>query len=96
MLPSNTMLQATDADEGLNAQLDFSLAVGVPESEIFSLEAADSSTVQLRLTQTLDRETTDFYSLRLQATDRGSPSLVGETTVNITVMVRVGHTLING
>ena len=70
----------------MNAEVDFSLAVGIREREIFSLEATDS-TVALRLLQTLDRETADFYSLRLQATDRGSPSLVGETTINITVLV---------
>ena len=79
--------QAVDEDEGSNALFDFSLAVGARESEIFSLEAS-GSTVELRLLRALDRETDDSYSLRLQATDRGSPSLVGETIINITVLVR--------
>ena len=61
--------------------------VGAREREIFYLEA-NGSTVELRLLQALDRETYDSFSLRLQAMDRGSPSLVGETTINITVLVR--------
>ena len=57
------------------------------ESEIFSLQASNS-TVMLLLQRSLDRETTDFFSLRLLATDRGSPALVGEARINITVQVR--------
>lgn len=85
-------MQASDADEGSNAVIDFSLAVGMAESQLFSLQPSNS-TVALQLLQTLDRETSDFYSLRLQATDRGSPSLVGEVTINITVLVRNNHML---
>ena len=80
--------KATDADVGSNAAIDFSLAVGTAESEIFAVQST-ASTVALILLQPLDREITDSYSLVLQATDRGSPSLVGETTINITVLVRL-------
>lgn len=57
------------------------------ESQVFSLQSSNSS-VALQLLRRLDRETTDFFSLRLLATDRGSPALIGETTINITVLVR--------
>ena len=67
--------------------IEYSLAVGTRESELFILDVVNS-TVNLRLLQSLDRETTDFYSLRLQANDGGSPSLVGETLINITILVR--------
>ena len=60
--------------------------MGTAEREIFSLEST-GSTVALKLQRPLDRELMDSYSLRLQATDRGTPPLVGETIVNITVLV---------
>ena len=61
--------------------------MGTAERAIFSLQSSGSA-VALRLQRALDREMTDVYSLRLQAMDRGSPALVGEATINITVLVR--------
>ncbi len=75
----------TDVDTGSNAELDFSLEAGLAQM-YFSLDR-EGSVAQLHLTRPLDRELFDSYSFRIFATDRGSPPLIGETAVFITVMV---------
>ncbi len=78
-------LQVTDVDTGSSAELDFSLEAGLAQA-YFSL-GREGSVAQLRLTQPLDRELFDSYSFRIFARDRGSPPLIGETAISITVMV---------
>lgn len=79
--------QVIDMDSGQNAEVDFSLEAG-PARQFFSLLHSDSSSTQLHLARELDRETQDFYSFRIFATDRGSPSsLIGQTEIFITVGV---------
>lgn len=78
--------QVTDVDIGTNAEVDLSLEAGQIQ-QLFSLVLSDPSTVQLHLAQQLDREMQEFYSFRIFARDRGSPSLIGQTEVFITVVV---------
>ena len=79
--------QVIDIDSGQNAEVDFSLEAG-PARQFFSLLHSESSSTQLHLVRELDRETQDFYSFRIFATDRGSPSsLIGQTEIFITVGV---------
>ncbi|XP_056130418.1 protocadherin Fat 4 [Lampris incognitus] len=71
---------ARDDDQGANGQLSYMLSGGNDEGS-FSL----SSSGQLSLTQTLDREVKGKYTLLVTATDSGSPPLSGTGMVTVLV-----------
>ena len=71
LTPSQT---ATDADLGSNSELVYSLAPPTSPSQPFRVVP---STGEVVLTASLDRETRDYYSLTLTATDQGTPSRPG-------------------
>ncbi|XP_029020737.1 protocadherin Fat 4 isoform X2 [Betta splendens] len=71
---------ARDDDQGANSQLSYMLTGG-NEQGAFSL----SSSGQLSLSHTLDREAQGTYVLLITATDSGSPSLSGTGTVTVLV-----------
>ncbi|XP_062874781.1 protocadherin Fat 4 [Trichomycterus rosablanca] len=80
-LPKNILqVVARDDDAGLNGQVSFTLSGGNDEGS-FSL----TSSGQLRLERTLDRELQDRYQLTVTAIDSGSPSLSGSATVVVLV-----------
>lgn len=74
-----------DGDSGSNSELDFSLEQSV--EGLFTLTVTGAFSAQLLINHQLDRETRDSYTFRVFARDRGSPSLVGETQIEITVAV---------
>ena len=74
-----------DGDSGSNSEVDFSLEPTV--QGLFTLMRTGSYSVQLLINHDLDRETRDSYSFRVFATDRGTPALVGETQIDINVLV---------
>lgn len=76
----------TDLDIGSNAELDFSLEASLGQTH-FSL-TSNGRVAQLHLARALDREFIDSYTLRIFATDRGSPPLIGEIAIWINVTVR--------
>lgn len=57
---------ARDDDQGLNSKLAYALAAG-SEDSAFTLSAAG----ELRVTQSLDRETKEHFVLMITATDSG-------------------------
>ncbi|ESO89125.1 hypothetical protein LOTGIDRAFT_154208 [Lottia gigantea] len=69
----------TDGSEP-NNQISFTIYSG--SSDKFRI---NSQTGQISTAGSLDREDTEQYSLIIIATDRGSPSLSSNTTVNITI-----------
>ncbi|XP_018106636.1 protocadherin Fat 4 [Xenopus laevis] len=71
---------ARDDDQGLNSRLTYSLASG-NEDGAFTL----SSSGQLSLIKSLDRELKERYSLQITATDAGFPALTGTGTISIQV-----------
>uniref|UniRef100_A0A4W4G6F7 FAT atypical cadherin 4 n=1 Tax=Electrophorus electricus TaxID=8005 RepID=A0A4W4G6F7_ELEEL len=80
-LPINILqVVGRDDDSGLNGHLSYSLSGG-DEEGCFSL----TSSGQLRLARTLDREARDHYVLLITAIDSGSPSLSGSATVTVLV-----------
>ncbi|XP_028271321.1 protocadherin Fat 4 [Parambassis ranga] len=80
-LPKNILqVVARDDDQGANGQLSYMLSGGNDEGA-FTL----SSSGQLSLTQTLDREAQGKYILLITATDSGSPPLSGTGTVTVLV-----------
>uniref|UniRef100_A0A8C9BCN7 Protocadherin Fat 4 n=1 Tax=Phocoena sinus TaxID=42100 RepID=A0A8C9BCN7_PHOSS len=77
-----TILQvvARDDDQGSNSKLSYVL-FGGNEDSAFTL----SSSGELRVTQSLDRETKEHFVLLITATDSGSPALTGTGTINVIV-----------
>ena len=73
---------ATDADQGANAQIRYSITGG-NTNDAFSI---DSSTGQLSLSMPLDYERTESYRLTVRAQDGGSPPKSNSTTVLIRVL----------
>lgn len=77
--------QVTDEDIGINSEVDFSLDASV--QDLFALMNTGPLSVDLHLINQLDRETTASYSFRIFVIDRGTPHLLGQTTILITVLV---------
>ncbi|XP_037327747.2 protocadherin Fat 4 [Pungitius pungitius] len=77
-------LSAADPDEEANGRVTFSIFQQSPSSEppVFELE---SSSGVLRLARPLDYSEVKAYSLQVQASDGGAPSLVGNSSVVVTV-----------
>ncbi|XP_030621866.1 protocadherin Fat 4 [Chanos chanos] len=73
---------ASDADEGTNGQIRFSITSGNTNSDF----RIDSVTGIISVAKQLDREVRPSYSLVVQAADRGSSSRVDRATVNIVLL----------
>lgn len=73
---------ASDADEGTNGQIRFSIIGGNTNTDF----RIDSVTGIISVAKQLDREVRSSYSLVVQAADRGSSPRVDRTTVNIVLM----------
>ncbi|TKS68735.1 Protocadherin Fat 4 FAT tumor suppressor -like protein 4 [Collichthys lucidus] len=77
-------LSAEDPDEGANGRVTYNIFEQSPPSDpaVFKL---DSSSGTLQLARTLENSEVKMYSLIVQASDGGSPSLVGNGSVVVTV-----------
>ncbi|XP_050926881.1 protocadherin beta-2 [Lates calcarifer] len=77
-------LSAVDPDDGANGRVTYSIFQQDPSSDpaVFEL---DSSSGTLRLVQTLDYSKVKVYSLMVQASDGGTPPLVGNGSVVVKV-----------
>ncbi|XP_045903065.1 protocadherin Fat 4-like isoform X1 [Micropterus dolomieu] len=77
-------LSAVDPDEGANGRVTYSIFRQSPSSDpaVFEL---DSSSGTLRLVQPLDYSEEKMYTLMVQASDAGTPSLVGNSSVVVKV-----------
>nr|XP_046231654.1 cadherin-23 isoform X2 [Scatophagus argus] len=77
-------LSAEDPDEGENGRVTYSISKQSPSSDPAAFEV-DSSSGILRLVQPLDYSEVKVYSLVVQASDGGTPSLVGNGSVVVKV-----------
>ncbi|XP_076844234.1 protocadherin Fat 4 isoform X2 [Brachyhypopomus gauderio] len=73
---------ASDADEGTNGQIRFSITSGNENGDF----RIDSVTGVISVAKTLDREVRAWYSLVVQAADRGSSARVDRATVNVALL----------
>ena len=73
---------ATDNDHGSDGVIIFALIDGNSE-ERFQIDPK-SGVIELR--KLFDRETTELYSLIVQASDQGAPSMSSTATVNVTLV----------
>ncbi|XP_043970025.1 protocadherin Fat 4 isoform X2 [Gambusia affinis] len=77
-------LSAEDPDEGANGRVTYSISGQSPSSEpaVFQLEASSGI---LKLVQSLNYSEVKEFTLSVQASDGGSPSLVGNGSVVVKV-----------
>ncbi|XP_041889434.1 cadherin-23 isoform X10 [Corvus kubaryi] len=81
--PGFSVLQvtATDADSGLNQQLDYRIEGGGQDRFLI-----DATTGVIRVANiTIDREERDAYRLTVVAVDQGTPALSGTATISIVI-----------
>ncbi|XP_033127144.1 protocadherin Fat 4-like [Anneissia japonica] len=78
------IVTATDADDGSNAELEYSIVEdGGFGEDVFQI---NSETGVISLTEKLDYETRAYYALTVQASDKGSPSRLSTATVYFNVL----------
>ncbi|XP_068451673.1 protein dachsous-like [Clinocottus analis] len=77
-------LSAVDTDGEANGRVTYSIVQQSPSSDAAVFEL-DSSSGVLRLAQTLDYSQVKVYSLRVQASDGGTPPLAGNSSVVVKV-----------
>ncbi|XP_063738782.1 protein dachsous [Eleginops maclovinus] len=77
-------LSASDPDEGSNGRVTYSIFQQSPSSDLPVFEL-DSSSGTLRLAQPLDYSKVKVYRLLVQASDGGTPPLVGNSSVVVMV-----------
>ncbi|XP_031753899.1 protocadherin gamma subfamily A, 11 isoform X19 [Xenopus tropicalis] len=78
------LLNATDLDEGLNGEFEYTFDEHNPDSvrELFDL---NKETGEIYVVGTVDFEASNFYELSVKAKDKGIPALVGRCLVQIEV-----------
>ncbi|XP_075712340.1 protocadherin gamma-C5-like isoform X3 [Rhinoderma darwinii] len=86
-LPVNTpiiQINATDLDEGLNAEIEYFLDGRTPVfiRQLFSL---DPDTGIIRTNGILDFESSNYYELTVRAKDKGIPQMEGSCLVQIAI-----------
>merc|ERR1719376_704332 len=85
-------IQAEDADEGLNSEIEYSILSG-EYSDLFVVTNSENNIATLKPNQPLDTETIGVdcvnsdktISLVVQARDKGNPRLSSDVTVDITI-----------
>lgn len=75
-------IQAIDADSGENSRLEYSL-VDTGSSFPFSI---NNNTGWIVIASELDRETVDFYTFGVEATDHGTPPMTSSASISITIL----------
>lgn len=75
-------MAATDDDHGSDGVIVYTIIDGNLE-ERFQIDP-NSGIIELR--KQLDRETTEMYSLSVQATDQGAPNMSSTAVVNVTIL----------
>ncbi|KAM9377517.1 protocadherin gamma-C5-like [Pholidichthys leucotaenia] len=76
--------KATDADEGLNGELEFSFGSQTPES-VSSVFAINPLTGEITLKGDLDYEAAKSYDIDVTAKDKGSPQMEGHCRVQVDI-----------
>ncbi|XP_055980785.1 protocadherin alpha-6 isoform X4 [Sorex fumeus] len=78
-------LNASDPDEGTNGEISFSFNSLVPPM-IRDTFRMDTNTGEIVLQRNLDYEKVKLYKIRIDATDKGHPPMVGHCTISVRVL----------
>uniref|UniRef100_H2RJF2 Cadherin domain-containing protein n=1 Tax=Takifugu rubripes TaxID=31033 RepID=H2RJF2_TAKRU len=78
-------VEATDADEGVNGEIEYSFPEHTPQ-DILSVFRLDSSTGEIFLVGQLDYEKSIMYEMGISAKDKGHPQMEGHCRVQIKII----------
>ncbi|NXV68410.1 PCDA5 protein, partial [Molothrus ater] len=80
-----TRVNATDADEGINSEVTYGVTNFIPPSgkDVISI---NPNTGEIHLTAPLDFEEVKVFNFRIEAKDKGTPSLSGHCKVVLEVL----------
>ncbi|XP_038556082.1 protocadherin gamma-C5-like [Micropterus salmoides] len=78
-------VEATDADEGVNGEIEYAFADHTPLS-LLSIFQLDSGTGEISLVGPLDYERTAVHEIRITAKDKGVPEMEGHCRVQVVVI----------
>ncbi|KAF7649144.1 hypothetical protein LDENG_00146300 [Lucifuga dentata] len=78
-------MNATDPDEGTNGQIEYSLGKTLRRN-VYNIFELDILTGELRLKGLVDYEESSIYKLDIEASDKGTPPLTGESRVIIKII----------
>uniref|UniRef100_A0A671UAI8 Protocadherin 1 gamma 22 n=1 Tax=Sparus aurata TaxID=8175 RepID=A0A671UAI8_SPAAU len=78
-------VEATDADEGVNGEIDYVFAEHTPQS-LLSIFKLDSGTGEISLVGPLDYEGAPIYEIDITAKDKGVPEMEGHCRVQVVVI----------
>ncbi|XP_043925801.1 uncharacterized protein LOC122800419 [Protopterus annectens] len=79
-------LNATDPDEGVNGEIEYSFRRSHTFSKSSQVFNIDKRTGEIRTNNVLDFEDSKHYTIEIKARDRGSPPAEQQCTVNVELM----------
>ncbi|XP_037117256.1 protocadherin alpha-8-like isoform X27 [Syngnathus acus] len=77
-------INGTDPDEGINGEIEYSLAKTLKKN-VYSVFEVERSIGVIRVKGKIDYEENDIYKLDIEASDKGTPPLTGECRVIIKI-----------
>uniref|UniRef100_A0A3B3D0P0 Si:ch73-379j16.2 n=1 Tax=Oryzias melastigma TaxID=30732 RepID=A0A3B3D0P0_ORYME len=80
-------VNASDLDEGVNAEVEYSFG-GELDPQIYNIFSLDKDTGEIRVKGEIDFEKADVYKLDVHASDRGQPPMNADCRVIIKVLDR--------
>ncbi|XP_059201677.1 protocadherin alpha-8-like [Centropristis striata] len=73
-------MNATDPDEGINSEIEYSLGKTL-KKKVYDIFELDKLTGEIRVKGLVDYEENDVHKLDIEASDKGTPPLTGECRV---------------
>ncbi|KAM8732390.1 protocadherin alpha-3-like [Acanthopagrus schlegelii] len=77
-------MNATDPDEGMSSEIEYSL-VKTLKKKVYDIFELDKLTGEIRVKGIVDYEENEVYKLDVEASDKGTPPLTGECRVIIKI-----------
>ncbi|XP_038556224.1 protocadherin alpha-3-like [Micropterus salmoides] len=78
-------MNATDSDESINSEVEYSLGKTLRQ-KVYDIFELDKLTGEIRIKGVVDYEENDVYELDVEASDKGTPPLTGECRVIIKIL----------
>ncbi|XP_049898387.1 protocadherin alpha-3-like [Epinephelus moara] len=78
-------MNATDPDEGINGEIEYSLGTTL-KGKIYEIFELDKFTGEVRIKGVVDYEENDVYKLDAEASDKATPPLTGECRLIIKII----------
>ncbi|XP_045897302.1 protocadherin alpha-8-like, partial [Micropterus dolomieu] len=78
-------MNATDPDEGINSEVEYSLGKTLKKN-VYDIFELDKLTGEIRVKGVVDYEENDVYKLDVEASDKGTPPSAGECRVIIKIL----------